>query len=174
MQKARQVIRYTFWFILGIIICLLGLGMMRFNFDVSAYFTYLNNVDTTLVSRSTPSSIVDVFVPSTELIEQTQQPNFASLGTGSSSGSLELDAEFEAFFGDFTAEDLNALSEEEWFGFALTGEQMNTGETLDDVLSDEEKRLLLQRLQSRKDRLTEVILTGDTGQALSGQTVTGQ
>lgn len=51
---------------------------------------------------------------------------------------------------------------------------MNTGETLDDVLSDEEKRLLLQRLQSRKDRLTEVILTGDTGQALSGQTVTGQ
>lgn len=153
---------------------MLLLGLMRFNFNIGNYVQYLNAVDASTVSLGNPSSIVDVFVPGEEKIREVQwQQGDLMIQTGSmlliQSGSTNTgstgDAEFADFFDDFNASDFAALDQNAAFGFSgdMSSDSGAASPTIETVLTNEQKQILLQRLQSRKDReLTPAqVMTGE-------------
>ena len=146
---------------------------MRFNFNISKYVWYLNTVDTSEVTRNYPSSIVDVFVPGEEMVRAIEEKGNLVIQTGAvigsgvmGTGSATWDAGFQDFFGDFNEKDFATVDQNAQFGFSgdmssptTTGDQP----TIETVLSNDQKQMLLQRLQSRKDReLTpSQVMTGE-------------
>lgn len=172
LHKIRTVCRYVLWVLIGMALAMLLLGLMRFNFNISNYIGYLNAVDASTVSFSNPSSIVDIFVPGQEKIEEVQWEGTMMIETGSllniQTWSMTTgDAEFADFFADFDEADFAALDANASFGFSGDIETTPTSweelPTIQTVLTDEQKQILLQRLQSRKDReLTpSQVMTGE-------------
>jgi len=149
---------------------MLLLGLMRFNFNVSNYIGYLNSVDASTVSFNNPSSIVDIFVPGQEKIAEVQWEGNLMIETGSllniQTWSMTTgDAEFSDFFADFDEADFAELDANAAFGFSgdIATSTWEETPTIQTVLTDEQKQMLLQRLQSRKDReLTpSQVMTGE-------------
>lgn len=144
-------------------LALLLLGLMRFNFNVSKYVWYLNTVDTSEVTRNYPSSIVDVFVPGEEMVLAIEEKGNLLIQTGAVigsgvmwTGSATGDAGFQDFFWDFNAKDFATVDQNAQFGFSgdMSSAATTTGDqpTIETVLTNDQKQMLLQRLQSRKDR----------------------
>jgi hypothetical protein len=158
MNYLRHGIKYLLWFFLAVVIVLVLLGLIKYNFDLKWYVDYLNSRNINDVSITRPITIFRVFVPG----ETTEPISLEDLlqedeDYDTISGSLDIDIDFESFFGDFSQQDrASQVMAGEDFGFVSEPTTTSWDEPVQRELTEEEqKQLFLEQLRLRELRLQQ-------------------
>lgn len=163
MHYLRHTIKYILWVLLTLVIALVLIGIIKYNFDVKWYIQYLNSRNIQDVSITNPITIFGLFVP-TEPTEPITLEELLEEDDDTMSGSLDVDVDFESFFGDFSQQDrASAVMTGADFGFVAepTQDQWQTG--VIELTEEEKKQLFLEQIRLRELRLQEEAALG-TGQ----------
>lgn len=155
MNYLRHTIKYILWVLLAALIALVLIGIVKYDFDVKWYIDYLNTRNIQEVSVTNPITLYRIFVPA----ERTEPITLEALleeEDDVSSWSLDVDMDFESFFGDFNQQDRASLvMTGADFGF-VSEPMQDQWETWSIELTEEEKKqLFIEQLRLRELRLQE-------------------
>lgn len=157
MQYLRHTVKYILRLLLAIIVAMVCIGIATYNFDVKWYVEYLNTRNIGDVSITNPITILQLFVPS-EPTEAITLEDLLEEESDTTSWSLEVDIDFESFFGDFSQQDRSAsVMTWEDFGFVTDPVDITWSQetSLPQLTEEEQKQLLIEQLRLRELRLQQ-------------------
>lgn len=163
MHYIRHTIKYILWILLTLLVVLVLIGIITYDFDVKWYIQYLNTRNIQDVSITNPITIFWLFVPD-ERIEPITLEELLEEEDDTMSWSLDVDVDFESFFGDFTQEDrASTVMTGADFGFVAQPTQ-DQGTWVVELTEEEKKQLLVEQIRLRELRLQEEAALNTTGE----------
>jgi len=132
------------------------IGLVEYKFDFNGYVQYLNTRNINDVSITNPMTVFRLFVP-TEIMEPITLEELLQEDEDMLSWSLDVDMDFESFFGDFNQQDrASAVMTGEDFGFVSTP-IVTTWEqwSMMELTEAEQKQLFIEQLKLRELRMQQ-------------------
>lgn len=159
MHYLRHSIKYILWLLLTILVAMVIMGIVTYKFDIKWYVEYLNTRNIQDVSITSPITMFRLFVP-TEPTQPITLEELLEEDEETMSWSLDVDVDFESFFGDFNQQD-RASTVMTGADFGFVSEAMTwsvaSGESqaIIELTEEEQKQLFVEQLRLRELRMQQ-------------------